>query len=394
MNLSPPLFRPLLLASLLCLPAAATHAAPVGAFSATTLVTNATDPDLVNPWGLSSSPTSPFWVSDNATGKATLYNSLGAKQGLVVSLPSGSEQVTGQVFNGTSSFHGDNFLFATENGTINGWRGALGTTAETLFVRNQSQFTGLAISTDKTRLYAANFAQGTIDLFDSGGFVRTFTDPTMPSGYVPFNIQNLDGSFYVTYALRSGATAQAGAGHGFVAAFNPVSGTFTRLVTQGVLDSPWGLALAPVGFGALGGDLLVGNSGDGLINAFDPITGDLVGTLADAALNPLVEDGLWGLGFGNGGNGGSTASLYITAGPNHGAGGLFARIDALPPGTGGPQVPEPASAALALLALALLGATPLRHTAARAMASPSASKATDEGSGTEGRVSPAGATSA
>lgn len=310
-------------------------ATPVGAFAETVLVSSATDPDLINPWGISLSGGGPFWISDNGTGKSTLYNSAGVKQGLVVSMPAGSEAVTGQVFNGTASFHGDAFIFATENGTITGWRGALGTTAETLFSVANARYKGVAVSSDKATLYAANFAGGTIDVFSSAGLVGSFGDPAAPSGYSPFNVQNLGGKLYVTYALRgAGGDDVAGAGHGFVKIFDPVSHAFASLVSQGSLNSPWGLALAPAGFGALGGDLLVGNFGDGEINAFDAISGTLIGALADMSQTTLFNDGLWGLSFGNGGNGGSKQSLYITAGPNGETGGLFARIDSVPePGT-------------------------------------------------------------
>ena len=332
-------------------------AGPLGPFGETVLVTSATDPDLVNPWGVSFSATSPFWVSDNGTGKATLYNSVGVKQGLVVSMPIGATAVTGQVFNGAASFHGDTFIFASENGAIAGWRGALGTTAEILFTPAGANYKGLAISTDKSTLFAANFASGAIDVFGAGGVTGSFVDPTLPAGYKAFNVQNLGGTLYVTFALASGGDDVAGAGHGFLGTFDPVSHAFTRLVSQGALDSPWGVALAPAGFGSLGGDLLVGNFGDGKINAFDKVTGALVGTLADAASNPLVIDGLWGLAFGNGGNGGSMSSLYVTAGPNEETGGLFARIDTLSVAA----VPEPAEFALMLGGLGLLSAQRLRR---------------------------------
>jgi uncharacterized protein (TIGR03118 family) len=278
------------------------------------LVTNGSDPSLINPWGISYSPSGPFWVSDNATGLVTLYNSTGVKQGLVVSMPAGSEPVTGQVFNNTSAFNGDAFLFATENGTITGWRGALGTHAEVLFAPTNAVYKGLAISSDKSTLYAANFASGTIDKYNSSGFVSAFTDPTAPSGYAPFNVQNLGGKLFVTFAQRNGIDDVAGLGHGFVKVFDPLTSTFSSLVSQGALNSPWGLALAPAGFGDFGGDLLVGNFGDGQIHAYDPLTGALAGTLSDKNGNPLVIDGLWGLTFGNGGNGGSVSSLYVAAG--------------------------------------------------------------------------------
>jgi uncharacterized protein (TIGR03118 family) len=322
------------------------YASDVLAFSETVLQTNATDPDLVNPWGISSSASSPFWVSDNGTGKTTLYNSAGVKQGLVVSMPAGSSNLTGQVFNGSANFNSDAFVFATEQGTITGWRGALGTTAETLFSVAGAEYKGLAISSDKSTLYAANFAAGTIDVFNSAGKTAGIADPTIPAGYAPFNIQNINGKLYVTYALR-GPTGDdvAGSGHGFVSVFDPSTNTFTRLTSMGALNSPWGLAIAPSGFGKLGGDLLVGNFGDGLINAYDPISGGLIGTLAAFNGTPIVNDGLWALDFGNGGNGGLAGSLYITAGPDDEKGGLFARIDA---------VPEPSALLLGGLGLAVV----------------------------------------
>jgi uncharacterized protein (TIGR03118 family) len=337
-------------ALVLCSMSGALLAGPVGPFGETVLNSSATDPDLINPWGISFSGTSPFWVSDNGTGKATLYNSLGVKQGLVVSMPTGSEPITGQVFNGAASFNGDLFLFASENGTIAGWRGALGTTAEQLFTVTGANYKGLAIATDKSNLYAANFGSGAIDVFNSAGLANSYFDPTLPAGYKPFNVQNLGGTLYVTFALASGRDDVAGAGHGFVKVFDPVSHTFASLVSQGTLNSPWGVALAPAGFGTLAGDLLVGNFGDGKINAFDKVSGALVGTLADASSNPLVIDGLWALAFGSGGNGSSPTSLYITAGPDDESAGVFARIDSLTVAA----VPEPSELALMVAGLGLL----------------------------------------
>ena len=331
-------------------------AGPVGPFGETVLISSATDPDLINPWGISFSATSPFWISDNGAGKATLYNSIGVKQGLVVSMPAGSEPITGQVFNGTASFHNDAFIFASENGTIAGWRGALGTTAELLFGTVGSNYKGLAISTDKASLFAANFGSGNIDVFSSAGLTGSFADASLPAGYKPFNVQNLGGKLFVTFALANGGDDVAGAGHGFVKVFDPATHVFSSLVSQGALDSPWGVALAPAGFGTLGGDLLVGNFGDGKISAFDPLTGLLLGTLADASLNPLVTNGLWGLTFGNGGNGGSSASLYVTAGSDGETGGLFARIDNLAVA----PVPEPSELMLMIGGLALLASRRFR----------------------------------
>ena len=286
-------------------------------------------------------------MSDNGSSVSTLYSTTGAKVPLTVSMPAGSSELTGQVFNGTTNFNGDNFLFATENGTITGWRGALGTTAETLFTETGASFTGLAISSTKTALYAADFATGKVDVFSSSGLTGSFSDSAVPAGYAPYNIQNINGQIYVTFAPRgAGGAATGGAGNGYVAIFNPTLGTFTKVVSGGVLNDPWGITIAPaVGFGSLSGDLLVGNFGDGTINAFNPITGALVGTLADGSGTPIVDHGLWALTFGNGGSGGLTTSLYITAGPDKGADGLFAEIS---------TVPEPSTPVMAFCAVAVL----------------------------------------
>jgi uncharacterized protein (TIGR03118 family) len=326
-------------------------AGPISGFAQTNLVSNipglaaVTDPQLMNPWGTSFSATSPFWVSDNGAGFATLYNGSGTKQGLVVTIPgAGGAQgaPTGQVFSGTAAFNSDLFIFAGEDGLITGWRGSLGTTAETLFNNSGALavYKGLAISTIGTNsyLYAANFRSGLIDVFPSTGapaLTGNFVDPNIPAGFAPFNIQNIGGQLYVTYAMQDAAKHDdvPGPGNGFVSVFN-TNGTFVkRLVSDGSLNSPWGIALAPAGFGGLGGDFLIGNFGDGSINVYTQ-AGAFVGTLADLKGNLLVNDGLWALTFGNGGNGGSPGSLYLTAGLNGEMDGLFGRIDAVPePGT-------------------------------------------------------------
>ena len=347
------------LASLFALFVLAPGAAMAG-YVQTDLVTSVTDSDLINPWGISFSATSPFWVSDNGTGKATLYNSTGVKQGLIVSMPTGSEGITGQVFNGNATnFNGDRFLFASEGGTIAGWRQPLGTTAEQLFSHPDAIYKGLAISAANDQLFATNFHGGTIDVFNSSGFVNSFNDPTAPAGYAPFNIQKIGGKFFVTFAKQDADKEDdvKGTGFGFVDTFDPVTGTFTRLITGSdaggtvtALNAPWGLAMAPGSFGAFAGALLVGNFGDGVINAFDPSTGTLLGLLADLSNNPLVNPGLWGLTFGNGGNGGDPNALYFTAGGENEDIGVFGRIRA---------VPEPAG--FALLGFSLLGLSALRR---------------------------------
>ena len=203
-------------------------------------------------------------------------------------------------------------------------------------------------------LYATNFNSGSVDVYDSsfnpvtvtGGFL----DPTIPAGFAPFGIENIGVKLYVTYAMQDADKHDdvAGPGNGFVDVFNPDGTLATRLISQGALNSPWGLALAPAGFGAFSGDLLVGNFGDGTINAFDPANGNLLGTIADSLGNPIVNQGLWGLAFGNGAFGTNTDALYFTAGiPGpHGAvedHGLFGDIQ---------LAPEPGTFALAGLAAA------------------------------------------
>jgi uncharacterized protein (TIGR03118 family) len=313
---------------------------------------------LVNPWGIAFSATSPFWISDNGPGLSTLYNTAGTPLSLVVSIPlpsGGPSAPTGAVFNGGTAFNSDRFIFATENGTIHGWRGALGTNAETLFpnTAGNSVYKGLAIATQgtSTYLYAADFHNNKINVFPSAAapvLTGSFVDPMLPAGYAPFNIQNLGGKLYVTYAKQDSAAHDeiAGAGFGYVDVFD-LQGNFTqRLASGGALDAPWGVAIAPNGFGKFGGDLLVGNFGDGMINAYDLATGMWVDTLKSGDGTPVEIDGLWALTFGNGGSGGDKNALYFTAGLNNEADGLFGRLT---------PIPEPSTifAGIALIGLCL-----------------------------------------
>jgi uncharacterized protein (TIGR03118 family) len=322
-------------------------------------VAKTTDPDLVNPWGVSFSSTSPFWVSANGSGLATLYNGAGDKLGLVVTVPPAGSTPTGQVFNATPNFNGDLFIFASENGTITGWRGALGTTAETLSSSTMDGvYKGLAIGTTPsgTYLYATDFHNNQITVLPGTGapaLTGNFTDPTLPAGYAPFNIQNIGGKLYVTYAVQDAAGHDdvAGPGNGIVDVFDLQGNFLKRLISNGgPLNSPWGMAIAPAGFGNFGNDLLVGNFGDGTINAFDPTTGDFLGQVDGSNGKPLINMGLWDLTFGNGGNGGSPDDLYFTAGiPGPGEvedHGLFGSIAVVP-------TPEPGT--LTLIGSGLLG---------------------------------------
>ncbi|MDD5034045.1 MAG: TIGR03118 family protein [Methylococcaceae bacterium] len=307
------------------------------------------DSNLVNPWGIARSASSPFWVSDNGTGVSTLYNGLGNPLPLVVTVPGANP--TGQVFNGNASNFlvngsGARFLFATEAGILSGWNG--GTSAITV-VDNSARgaiYKGLAIDDTGGSLYAANFGAGTIDSFDhnfSPTLAGMFTDPTLPAGYAPFNIQNLGGQLFVAYAFKAnpGDTDEtAGAGLGIVDVFDTQGKWLKRLINNGsVLDAPWGVAIAPSDFGEFSHDLLIGNFGDGLIHAFDPSTGVFEGTLSDTSHKPIKIDGLWGLSFGNGGQ---SNVLYFAAGINDEAHGLFGSLSA---------VNEPATLPLLLLGL-------------------------------------------
>ncbi|HEV3333693.1 MAG TPA: TIGR03118 family protein [Bryobacteraceae bacterium] len=310
-------------------------------------IADVTDPNLINPWGISISFTatggSPFWISDNGTGKSTLYNGSGNITPLVVTIPSvsgasGTGNPTGQVQNNTTGFVLANgkpasFIFASEDGTITAWNG--GTTASQMVDNSPGAvYKGLAIGSNANgpMLYAANFRAGKIDVFD-GKFTPTtvtggFVDTTVPANFAPFNIWALGGKLYVAYAKPDNALhddVQA-PGNGYVAVFDFNGTLITHLVSNGPLNSPWGLAIAPSTFGAFGGDLLVGNFGDGKINAFDPATGALLGTLQDANGNPIVIGGLWALLFGNNGSGGDKNTLYFTAGPGGAQHGLLGSL--------------------------------------------------------------------
>ena len=320
-----------------------------------------TDPDLVNPWGLSASPGtdqtpgSPLWVSDNGTDQTTLYQGATAttvtKVPLVVKISSGAP--TGQVFNSdTSGFvvhdaagHSGpaRFIFASENGGIDGWNPSVGasgpgtSTVTEVAVRNGANavYKGLAIaqaSDGHSYLYAANFRSGRVEVYDDtftpvqlpGGL---FVDPRIPAGYAPFNVAELAGKLYVSYARQDAGLKDdvAGRGHGFVDVFSNDGAFIRRLVTHGQLNSPWGLALAPAGFGSFGGALLVGNFGDGHINAYDPLRGRHLGQLRGTHDKPIVIDGLWALSFGNG-NAAKAGELLFSAGPDGESHGLLGKI--------------------------------------------------------------------
>src|SRR5947209_2010944 len=301
------------------------------------------DPNLKNPWGMSFSPTSPFWVSDQGTSVATLYNGSGQPQALVVKTPPGP---AGQVFNGTTSFQITPnspavILFSTLSGTIAGWNPSLSplTSAVTLFsAPDGAVYTGLAngAGAPGNLLYAADFAHGKIDVlngtFQKLSLAGSFTDPSLPAGYSPYGIQNIGGKIYVQYAKVDPVTHRASEdlNQGVVDVFDSNGNLLQRLVTDAHLSAPWGITLAPAGFGIFANDILVGNFGDGAINAFNPITGSFVGELMDPAGHPIINDGLWAIQFRAAGSGFDPNALFFNAGINNEADGLFGSIQAVP----------------------------------------------------------------
>jgi uncharacterized protein (TIGR03118 family) len=308
-----------------------------------------TDPNLKNPWGISESASGPFSISDQAANVSTQYavTAAGVCQvpGTIAFAPTaGPHGPTGQVFNDTSSFLVNGApattIFANLNGTISAWNTGTGTTAQVVVNTNGAAvYTGLDMGSNDSGdfLFAANPKKGRIDVYNDS-FVfqnlgpNAFVDPSLQAGLVPFNVDNINGVLYVTYAAAGPPVARNSApeGVGAVSMFD-TSGNFIKQVTAGgKLASPWGITLAPSSFGEFGGDLLVGNFSynAGEINAYDPVSGAYQGTLADENGNTLLagSQGLWYLTFGNGGNGGLADTLYFTAGLNAETDGLFGAI--------------------------------------------------------------------
>jgi uncharacterized protein (TIGR03118 family) len=319
-----------------------------------------TDPNLVNGWGIAISAASPFWICDGGTGLSTVYTasatafSISATKAAIPPSSSGANKVcTGIIANsvttgflvGPAPGRSPNFIFATEGGTISGWASAVDPLNAQMAIDNSATgavYKGLAqVGAPTSQIYAANFKSGAIEVYDANWKPVTlaagaFTDPAVPAGFAPFNIQNLGGKLYVTYA-KQGATKvfdSPGVGNGYVDVYDASGKLLQHLAEKGNLNSPWGVQLAPASFGRFGGALLVGNFGDGMINAYDQTTGAWLGTLTDATGKNLVIDGLWGLQFGNGGSGGDVNSLYFTAGPSQQRHGLFGIIVSNPIITG------------------------------------------------------------
>lgn len=296
-----------------------------------------TDPNLVDPWGMSFSATSPFWISNHGKGNTTIYSYANTTTGItvsstVVTIPPGvggstPSTPTGQVQNSTSGFllaNGNkaSFIFCTEDGTVSAWNG--GATA-TVMIDNSpagTVYKGMAIATNNgaPTLYLANFSYGIIDVLDTHFNLTSvpggFGDPNLPAGYAPFNIWPENGNLYVMFAKQDPTKKndQAGIGNGVVDIFDLNGNLLQRLTAGGPLNSPWGVAVVGGGWGALSNSVLVGNFGDGRINAFDPKTGNLIGTMQDPTGKPISIQGLWAIEFGNGGSGGDARYLYFTAG--------------------------------------------------------------------------------
>ena len=320
------------------------------------------DKTLVNPWGLSRSPDGPWQVSDNGTGLSTQYTGAGKQVPPAVAIPTPNgvktAAPTGNVFNGTidfvisknAKFFPSQFLFATEDGTISGFSPNVDSTHAILVVDRsavkQKGFTGavykglaLATSGSGSFLFATNFRFGVVEKFDTQfHLVASFTDPDLARTcpilqspaqcFAPFGIQSINDQLYVTFALQDAAHHDdvAGAGNGFVDVFDTDGRLIRRFASEGTLDSPWGLTLAPANFGTFSNALLVGNFGDGRINAFNALTGRFLGQLQSGNANAIAINGLWGLAFGNGFSAGNTNTLFFTAGFNDEANGLFGTI--------------------------------------------------------------------
>ena len=315
-----------------------------------------TDANLVNGWGVVFNPNGVVWVVDNGTGKSTLYDGTGKPQPLVVRIPpapkGGGAQgnPTGIVFNGSSDFVVKKgkasgpavFIFVSEDGAISGWSPAVDLNRARTAVDNSpggAIYKGLAIGANGSGrlIYAADFHNRRIDVYDAQFHAvqqpGAFEDPSIPRNYGPFGIQNVNGDIYVAYAKQDADAEDeiAGPGLGFVDVFDPDGKLVHRLATHGALNAPWGIALAPKSFGAFGGAVLVGNFGDGTINAFEAHTGAFLGSLHDDRGRRLKIDGLWGISFGNGIAAQPTNALFFAAGPDEEAHGVYGVVRAVGP---------------------------------------------------------------
>jgi len=331
--------------ALASLPAAAQRSQPTILTSDIANISAFTDANLVNPWGMIASPAGPWWVSDNGTGLSTLYDGTGKPQALVVTVPSGTSGTgtpTGIVFNSTSDFkiNGNTpvFIFATEDGTLSGWNSGTSAVIAVNNSGNGAVYKGLALGSagGNNYLYVANFHNASVDVYDKNYSPHsfgagTFTDPNLPSGYAPFNVANLgNGQIAVAYAKQDAEQHDdvPCTGCGYITIYDTSGNLMFRY--QHVLydNAPWAMVVAPQGFGGFGGDILVGMFGNGAIAIYTP-AGNFVGVLFDPYSLNLSLNGLWGLGFGNGGSSGPKTTLYFAAGTFDEAHGTFGSIVAL-----------------------------------------------------------------
>jgi uncharacterized protein (TIGR03118 family) len=328
-------------------------AAQKNSYQATILAGNETDegfptvdPLLQNSWGLAASTSGPWWVANNGSDSSTLYNGAGEKIPLEVVVTGAP---TGEVFYGGTSFLLSNgaparFIWAAEDGTFSAWNGTLDPDSdpqhsEIIFSDPDGIYKGLAVHGDV--LYTTDFGSCEVEAFSGNPFDQTFEefdtaggfeDDSIPAGYCPFGIQAVGDSIFVTYALKSGIDDVAGQGNGFVREFDADGNLIAAVADSGQLNSPWGIAQAPADFGRFSGCLLVGNFGDGTINAYCQNKGGdwhFGGTLREGK-RPIVIEGLWGLAFGNNGQAGTTNELFFTAGPDEEVNGYFGKIVATP----------------------------------------------------------------
>ena len=319
------------------------------------------DSNLINPWGLARSSGGPWWVSDNGTGLSTLYDGTGTAKPLVVTIPPADPSTktgspTGILFNGGTGFQvmgkPSVFLFVTEDGTVSGWNPGVNLHSAVIAVneKGKASFKGATMATANTPwgpqslLYAADFREARVQVFNSsfqrmGEIEEHFLqhndegndeDQSIPEGFAPFNIQNIGGDLYVTYAKQDNTKLNEvdGAGLGFVVVYNAEGKRLHKLQHGAYMNAPWGLTLASSDFGAYSHDVLVGQFGSGEILAFDPATGRYLGKLMGANNQPIQINGVWGLSFGNGLGAGSATSLYFAAGINSEQGGLLGKITA------------------------------------------------------------------
>jgi uncharacterized protein (TIGR03118 family) len=326
-----------------------------------------TDPNLVNPWGMSRSSGSPWWISDNTSGLTTLYSGAGTSFGSGFTVPTGNAwdsalgSPTGQVFNGTTDFqlspgNPAHFIFVTEDGTISAWNPTVNPEPAIKYpsklpATGASVFKGVALATAHSAsggtanyLYVADFRKGRVAVFD-GSFQRVrmdddaFTDEAIPYGFAPFNVQNIGGDLYVAFAEQDGAKHDEvdGPGLGYVDVFS-TSGRLLRRLQHGEwFNGPWGITQAPGDFGVYSHDILVGNFGSGWILAFDPVTGRFKGPLYGTNNAPIAIEGLWDIAFGGGTTSGSATSLFFTAGPGGEQHGLFGMLTPVENALGGDQ---------------------------------------------------------